>query len=639
MVLRAFVPVVLSLATLQAQDTTGESVYRKVADSVVLLVVENSSHETIGQGSGFIIDDGRIVTNAHVARAGNVFVKSGVFKSSCAVERIDDLNDLALLMPSTPLAVRPLSFASGTPLSGARVFAVGNPRGMEKTITEGLVTGVRSVDGSDVLQISAAISPGSSGGPVVDTDGAVVGVAVAGLRNAQNVNFAVPLPALQALLRSTASTDLSGLLATIARTEKQKKTTEWSVEEDSAWMKAEKQEKQLFQTALSISSSVADILKVFDAAIEAGDEIALDAATKAFSMTKTARTYAAVARAAQAKAQGLAFASDSAEERSKLLGQGVDAATRAVSLAPTAENFYLLADVQEDAGQTDGALTNFSRAFTGNLSEEAHWNALRGMLRTARTAARTSNVAAWFKTLVSSGHITDLDWLQQAKFLDAQGMYSDAAAIYEQLVGHPQQQRYILPVQIWNSAALDRLISDDYDSALRDARNCIAAGTSAKDSTKLLAGCNYIIANVLNNRGVYDQAISAAKEAISLNPEIWGPYLVLSESLNSLERHAEAEAAAKRALAISDGKNASVHFALGSAYFSEEKWGLAKQAFENAARIDPKDAGAAYNVAASLYNDHFYTEAIFWYEETLRRDPAHKDRAQILTTIDRLKRR
>jgi S1-C subfamily serine protease len=72
------------------------------------------------------------------------------------------------------------------------VFAVGNPGGLEGTFSQGIVSSLRDLDGLSLLQITAPISPGSSGGPIVDEKGEVVGVAVATFKGGQNLNFAVP---------------------------------------------------------------------------------------------------------------------------------------------------------------------------------------------------------------------------------------------------------------------------------------------------------------------------------------------------------------------------------------------------------------------------------------------------------------
>jgi S1-C subfamily serine protease len=112
---------------------------------------------------------------------------------------LDALHDLALLQ---------LGSSSGLPLPvapklsvnvGDAVYAIGNPRGLEGTFSQGVVSSVHEFGSDRVLQITAPISPGSSGGPVLDQTGTVVGVSVASVTNRQNLNFAIPADYVTAL--------------------------------------------------------------------------------------------------------------------------------------------------------------------------------------------------------------------------------------------------------------------------------------------------------------------------------------------------------------------------------------------------------------------------------------------------------
>jgi S1-C subfamily serine protease len=93
---------------------------------------------------------------------------------------------------------------------GETVFAVGNPRGLEGTFSAGIVSGYREIKGLSLLQITAPISPGSSGGPIADEKGEVIGIAVATFRGGQNLNFAIPVRYIKQLSASmSAPTPLS----------------------------------------------------------------------------------------------------------------------------------------------------------------------------------------------------------------------------------------------------------------------------------------------------------------------------------------------------------------------------------------------------------------------------------------------
>ena len=86
---------------------------------------------------------------------------------------------------------------------GEAVYAVGNPQGLEGTFSQGILSSIREVGTDKLLQITAPISPGSSGGPVLNSKGEVIGVSVATFKGGQNLNFAIPSGYLKALLAKT----------------------------------------------------------------------------------------------------------------------------------------------------------------------------------------------------------------------------------------------------------------------------------------------------------------------------------------------------------------------------------------------------------------------------------------------------
>ena len=173
--------------------------------SVVLILVQDANHQALAQGSGFVVGNGLIATSLHVldgARYGSVkFSGDDKLHEITGVSGIDERRDLALLLvlaASRP----PLSLANANEIGvGERVYAAGNPLGLEGTISEGIVSGVREIEGDTLFQITAPISPGSSGGPILNEAGQVLGVATAVIGGGQNLNFAIPNSYLTALIR------------------------------------------------------------------------------------------------------------------------------------------------------------------------------------------------------------------------------------------------------------------------------------------------------------------------------------------------------------------------------------------------------------------------------------------------------
>lgn len=185
-----------------AQDA--RQLAQKTFPSVVLIVTQDANGEPLALASGFFVHEGVVATNFHViqgAAAGRVkLVGQSETYPIDGVVAIDGENDIALLKVSAgkPPALR-LSDGSDV-VVGEEVYAVGNPEGLEGTFSQGIVSGIRRSGSDRLLQITAPISPGSSGGPIIDSRGAVIGIATATFMEGQNLNFAIPSSYVVALL-------------------------------------------------------------------------------------------------------------------------------------------------------------------------------------------------------------------------------------------------------------------------------------------------------------------------------------------------------------------------------------------------------------------------------------------------------
>ncbi|MFM8440784.1 MAG: trypsin-like peptidase domain-containing protein [Acidobacteriota bacterium] len=178
-----------------------------IARSVYPSLVHLFTFDSWGQmktGSGFFISENQIATNFHVIQDGSrTFAKIVGHKEAIEITGVvafDPDKDLAILQISN-FAGFPLRIASGdSPVrSGEKIYALGNPFGLEGSISDGIVSGMqlREIDGQNYIQITAPISSGNSGGPIVNSNGNVVGVATMYLRGGQNLNFAVPVSQLE----------------------------------------------------------------------------------------------------------------------------------------------------------------------------------------------------------------------------------------------------------------------------------------------------------------------------------------------------------------------------------------------------------------------------------------------------------
>jgi len=174
--------------------------------SVVLVTVDDARGRPLGSGSGFVVDKDVVATSFHVLKGGSAgavrLVGESATSKIAGLLSYDAANDVALL--SVPgLEAPPLTLGdSDAAVIGDKIFVVSNPQDLEGTFSEGIVSGKRKLQNVRLLQITAPISSGSSGGPVLDGHARVVGVATSSLRGGQNLNFAITTDYVASLLRS-----------------------------------------------------------------------------------------------------------------------------------------------------------------------------------------------------------------------------------------------------------------------------------------------------------------------------------------------------------------------------------------------------------------------------------------------------
>ena len=179
----------------QAQENL-PALIKRIQPAVVTIIGYSANDKHVRLGSGFFVSqDGQVITNYHVlhgvARA-ELKLPRGERYPLTTVLAEDQKADLLKLSVHIPGGTPFLKVADIRPQVGEHVLVVGSPLGLEESVSEGLVSAIRTIkDRGEFLQISAPISPGSSGGPVVNMQGQVIGVAAFQVRG-QNINFAVP---------------------------------------------------------------------------------------------------------------------------------------------------------------------------------------------------------------------------------------------------------------------------------------------------------------------------------------------------------------------------------------------------------------------------------------------------------------
>jgi S1-C subfamily serine protease len=204
-----------------AEEQNNIAVYKRVLPSVVNItstaLVFNFFYGAVpqqGQGSGFILDhEGHVLTNYHVIEGANRGIEvmlSNKRPYKAKVVGVDKGHDLALLQIDAP-GLQPVTLADSSQLNvGQKVYAIGNPFGLNGTMTRGIISAIRPIkneDGEaieDAIQTDAAINPGNSGGPLLNSHGEVIGIntmiASNGADQSSGIGFAIPINTAKAVL-------------------------------------------------------------------------------------------------------------------------------------------------------------------------------------------------------------------------------------------------------------------------------------------------------------------------------------------------------------------------------------------------------------------------------------------------------
>jgi tetratricopeptide (TPR) repeat protein len=338
----------------QSQDLLPELV-RRIKPSAVAIETFDSRGEKLSRGSGFFIAVDRVVTNRHVidnAFRAEVHSYNGSVYPVRGVIAVDAEGDLALLrVEAPPNQVRPLLLDKTSPQEGESVVVIGNPFGLEGSVTNGIVSAVRDIPTfGRIIQITAPISPGSSGSPVVNMQGQVIGVASLQITGGQSVNFAIPSERISQLQSGTLLS-LSDLVATTGRNKRAKAV-------------------QSFRDGLSFLSKddCVNALPYFEKAVESDSNYAEAWAQAGFCKEKLGRHADAIE--ASKRAINLRPSAESyfniglANYYLKQYREAVEGYRQSIKLDPynAADAYYALGLVYRDWGRPDDEIQAYKQA-------------------------------------------------------------------------------------------------------------------------------------------------------------------------------------------------------------------------------------------------------------------------------------
>jgi S1-C subfamily serine protease len=200
--LRGVCALVLGATAASAAAMPPDRVYAKAAPSVWRVVVFDENGKPFGQGSAVVTGKDSVLTNCHVVlKSARISINRDNVSYEARLQHADPVRDMCQL--KVPNLVAPaVELGNSDQLAvGQRVYALGNPKGMELTLSDGLVSALRKDQNSNLLliQTTAPISPGSSGGGLFDEEGRLIGLTTLQIKDSQNLNFAVPINWLREL--------------------------------------------------------------------------------------------------------------------------------------------------------------------------------------------------------------------------------------------------------------------------------------------------------------------------------------------------------------------------------------------------------------------------------------------------------
>jgi len=207
-----------SAAPVARGPMSAEDMFAVVSNSVARIQTFDAGGRMIAQGSGVATGNSVVITNYHVVRdAQRISVKVGGNVLDGVVQIADKELDLCSLrvpgLYSTPVVV-----ASGDVRVGQQVYAIGAPQGLELTLSEGIVSSLRQTSKGTIIQTTAPISPGSSGGGLFDSRGQLVGIVTFQHKTGQNLNFALPATWIFEMQNRESSEDISAPVSRSAST-------------------------------------------------------------------------------------------------------------------------------------------------------------------------------------------------------------------------------------------------------------------------------------------------------------------------------------------------------------------------------------------------------------------------------------
>ena len=591
-------------STLLGQDNRAKplslpEIIKKVQPSTALIITYGKDGKVSGQGSGFFVSQtGHIITNRHVleeASRAEIKTAQGKIHPITHIIAEDKEGDLVLASVDIPLgSVHPLELSKSVPQVGQHIVVIGNPFGLVGTVSDGIVSAVRDIPAfGKIIQISAPISPGSSGSPVVNMKGQVIGIATSQMAKGQNLNFAMPSQRAAKLKPGRPKTLAQWQTPTL---NKQLASAEQNYRRALAhlWKEDYKQALPFLEKAAEGNPQHAKAW--FCIGFCMGELGRWGEAVMPFRQVIRINPEDAVAWGSLSVAYG----------QLGLYRQQLEAMKQVVRINPEdAVHWNSLGVAYGKLGSHAEAITAYKQAIRIRPdSAQAHYN----LGAVYFIIGRYPEAIEAYKQVIR----IKPDYAKAYYFLGTAhrelGRYAEAIAAHKQAIR-------IEPDYAHSHNSLGLIYG-----SLGRYTEAIAAHKQAIRIKPDDAAAHNNLGFTYSDLGRHTEAVAACKEAIRINPDYGKAHHNLGLAYGDLGRYAEAIAAYKQAIRIKPDY-AEAHNNLGNAYTGLGRYAEAIAAHKQAIRIKPDYAYAHTSIGSIYHKLGRYTEAIAAHKQAIRIDP------------------
>jgi tetratricopeptide (TPR) repeat protein len=552
-----------------------------IRPAVVTVITYDKDKKPLSQGSGFFIDaNGHLVTNYHVLEgADHAEVKTYSGRKYPIKSVIGENKNMDLIKVLADISRSSVQWinVTGTLASLAeRVVVVGSPMGLEQTVSEGIVSGVRAIPGlGEILQISAAISSGSSGSPVVNMKGQVVGIVSFYLMKGQSLNFAVPGQYLLDLKPSKTIKTIS----------------EWTYGVNKKSLRKTPQQGRLFVYIEPEGARVRIINikpKFYQGIVLKSGSYHIEVSADGYEMEKMwIKIRPGETKNLRISLKNLPHLS--IKNPDELVSMGI---------------------VYKNKGEYKKAIDTFKQAIRIDPNNSiAHYNL--GIIYLHSDRQREA-IEALKQTIRIDPYL--------ARAYSGLGVSYGSLGLYRESI-----DAYKQAIKIDNTNAVPHWLLGVSYSQLNLHREAIEAFKQAIRIDPNVAEPHHALGIAYNSLGLHREAAQAFKQATRIDPDNAPAHYSLGYSYGRLGLHREAIEAFKQAIRIKPD-NVEAYLSLGSAYGQLGLYREALKAYKSAVRIKPDDARAHGGLGISYEMLNNRGEALEQYKilKTLDKEAANK---------------